>query len=102
MKQSLKIKRRIQYFLAGDHDWIIEHCYIDMYSHSTPKGDFKELVKNATINERGEKEIPFDDYLMKKAEYDEILEFYKSFLIYNFEKRKLRYQINLGCSPRHD
>ena len=102
MKKSLKIKRKLQYFLAGDHDWIMMHCYIDMFSHSTPEGNFKELMKNATINERGEKEIPFDDYVITKAEYDEILEFYKTFLIYDHQKRKLAYQIELGCSPRYD
>ena len=37
-------------------------CYRELFANSTPKGDFDQLVEDATVNDRGQKEIPFDDY----------------------------------------
>ena len=35
----------------------IWECYRRLYKASTPSADFDELVKNASINESGEKQI---------------------------------------------
>ena len=51
---------------------IIHEIYRDMFKASTPSGDWDELLKNATINERGEKEIPFMDYEIDKDEMENI------------------------------
>ena len=80
--------------------WIVEHCYIDMYRYSTPRGDFRELVKNAKLNESGEKDIPFNDYLIEQDKYYSILRFYQSFLKEKYYKQVLSNQIHLGCSPK--
>ncbi len=48
-------------------------CYRELFANSTPKGDFDQLVENATINDRGQKEIPFDDYEIGEARFQEII-----------------------------
>jgi hypothetical protein len=76
-------------------------CYRELFANSTPKGDFDLLVENATTNERGQKEIPFDDYEIDEKQFQEIIE--SSIKRHKVPKR-LRQQfsvaIHLGCSPR--
>lgn len=105
MKKLKKLKRRIQYafvdktFWKQNHlSWAIDKCYEDMFSAAG--GDFKELIANATTNERGEKEIPFMDYEITKREYNSVLNFYKSLIRDEYYKRMFSVTINLGCSPR--
>jgi len=43
-------------------DKALMHCYRELYANATPSASFDELLKNATINDRGQKEIPFLDY----------------------------------------
>jgi hypothetical protein len=62
--------------------------------------DFNELVKNATTNERGEKEIPFSDYTITKEQFYGVLSFYQSFLKEEYYKKSLSNQVHLGCSPK--
>ena len=107
MNIILKIKRTIQSLFLPEGDWnekrgrwIVTHCYIDMYRYSTPRGDFSELVKNAKLNEFGEREIPFNDYLIEKDKYYSILRFYQSFLEEKYYKQTLSNQVHLGCSPK--
>ena len=104
---TIKIIRRIQYFffkintrILYRHKWIVDHCFIDLYANSTPKADFRKLVENATINKRGEKEIPFMNYSIPSEKYNDILNFYKSFLKNDYYKNALSFEINLGCSPK--
>ena len=81
---------------------IIYEIYRRLYANATPKGDFDELVKNATVNKLGEKEIPFMDYEIEekvmKNIIEKVLDEYKVKPKY---KRKLFSQtIYLGCSPK--
>ena len=38
---------------------LVMDCYRELYKEATPSADFDELVKNATINDEGEKVIDF-------------------------------------------
>jgi hypothetical protein len=76
-------------------------CYRELFANSTPAGDFDKLVENATINERGQKEIPFDDYEISEERFQEII---KETLIKHKVPKRLHHSfsvaIHLGCSPR--
>ena len=48
-------------------------CYRELFANATPKGDFDQLVENATINDRGQKEILFDNYEISEARFQEII-----------------------------
>ena len=105
MKITKKIYRKIQYMFVkkgwanrNRHYWLVNMCYTDMFKAAG--GDFEELKKNAPLNERGEKEIPFMDYEITQKEFNSILKFYQSFLKEDYYKRALSTQIHLGCSPK--
>lgn len=76
-------------------------CYRDLYANSTPKGDFDLLVKEATINERGQKVIPFDSYEIDENLFQQII---KDSIKKHKIPRRLHHAfsvaIHLGCSPR--
>ena len=80
---------------------IIHEIYRDMFKASTPSGDWDELLENATINERGEKEIPFMDYEIDKDEMENI--FNKAMKKYRIPKYRIyqfKFTVYLGCSPK--
>ena len=81
---------------------IIWEIYRRLFKNSVPKGDFDELVKNATTNAAGQKEIPFMNYEIEEELMDDIIE--KTLIEYKVKtryKRKLFKQtIYLGCSPK--
>ena len=52
---------------------IIHELYRRSFAASTPKGDWDELLANATTNDRGEKEIPFMDYECELDVMEQIL-----------------------------
>jgi hypothetical protein len=77
------------------------HCYRQLFAHSTPPANFDDLVENATLNDRGQKEIPFNDYELDYNKFNEILEqTIKDFKITNLYKQPFRNSIYLGCSPK--
>ena len=105
MNKLKKLKRRIQYATKRKmwpdvirHGWLVRMCYTDMYALAGVS--FDELVNNATLNERGEKDIPFDDYSIPKRDFYDVLGFYQSLLKENYYKQSLSNQIHLGCSPK--
>jgi hypothetical protein len=75
-------------------------CYIELYNNSEPKADFELLLKNATIDERGEKVIDFDNYYIDEeimsGIVDNIINKYK---MKSYNKQKFKNTIYLGCSP---
>ena len=83
-------------------DNAVLECYRELYANSTglngEVGDFDKLVESATINDKGRKVIPCDDYYIPKDKYNEIVDKHKKGL-----PKTLRYSfsvsINLGCSP---
>ena len=75
-------------------------CYRELFAKATPSADFNELVANATINERGEKEIPFMDYEIDDKLLHDIIDKYANQLKYKWMRIRLKNTILLGCSPR--
>ena len=78
------------------------HCYRELYANATPPASFDELLKNATINEQGQKVIPFLDYEIEEDIFEEIIE--DTIKIYkinkSFLKQSFRFTIMMGCSPK--
>jgi len=80
---------------------ILHEIYRELFKASTPSGDWDELLKNATINERGEKEIPFMDYEINADEMDRIFnDIMKKYKIRKYRISQFRFEIYLGCSPK--
>jgi hypothetical protein len=82
------------------HDALME-CYTELYSSSTPSANFQELMDNATINERGQKEIPFMDYVIEEKTMSDIIA--KVSKKYKFDRiltDRFRATVYLGCSPK--
>jgi len=75
-------------------------CFRELYKKSTPSGDFDLLMENATFNERGEKEIPMNDYIIDRELFKEIVDKYKK-KIKGPEYRKNAFSttVYLGGSP---
>jgi hypothetical protein len=74
-------------------------AYKEVYAKSTPPADWDELLANAPVNERGEKEIPFDDYEVEQEVFDEIFERYTK-RMREWDKRTFRFNFYLGATPR--
>ena len=78
----------------------IMECYVELYKHSTPKADFNKLMKDAKLNDRGQKIIPFMDYEIDEKKYTEILEkTIKKYKLNSFTKRQFEVTVALGVSP---
>jgi len=82
-------------------DKLILDCYVELFDRSTPRGDFVKLMDNASINEIGEKEIPFMDYELESDVFTNILEKYASQMKPRYKQQLFRTTILLGCSPKH-
>lgn len=80
---------------------IIHDTYVELYKNAEPQADFDELVKSATINELGEKVIPFDDYEISMSSVDSIIKsFIKRYKINKYMSEQYSRHIYLGCSPK--
>ena len=80
---------------------LIWNTYEELFKAATPPADFSELVKNATINEEGKKEIPFMNYEIGREEYDEIVnKSIKEGKLDKINAMRFRTTIALGCSPK--
>jgi len=85
------------------HNWqkIIHDTYVELYKNAEPSVDFDELVKNAVINDRGEKAIPFDNYEMSMASMDSIIDgFQRRHKMNKHDGGMYSAAIYLGCSPK--
>lgn len=82
-------------------DKAIHTCYVELFKHSTPPGDFDLLVEKAEINDRGQKVIDFMSYEIDEEKYDQIVEsVIKEFKIRSWKKQRFKNTIALGCSPK--
>ena len=84
---------------------LVYNIFRELYKQATPSADFDELVENATLNERGEKVIPFNDYEIEREKMDEIYKRMTSrkesgMILSEWEKRSVSFQVYLGCSPK--
>ena len=75
-------------------------CYRELFEKSEPSADFDELVANATLNKRGQKVIPFDDYEIDDSLLHEIIDRYTKRLKPKWKQTAFKSSILLGCSPR--
>ena len=82
-------------------DKLILDCYVELFDRSTPRGDFVKLMDGASINEYGQKEIPFMDYELEADVFTEILDKYASRMRPKYKQRAFKTTILLGCSPKH-
>lgn len=78
---------------------IVEYILVELYANSTPTADFHKLVKEAEINERGEKVIDYNAYEIEQEKAQEILDKHTKKLS-RLEKQSVRINIWLGCSPK--
>jgi hypothetical protein len=84
-----------------NYDNVIMDCYKEIYKQSEPPADFEVLLENATIDQNGDKDIPFMDYSIDVDVMDKIImECGKKHKLKKWEKEKLRVTIFLGCSPK--
>ena len=78
------------------------HCYRELFANATPSASFDELLKNATTNDRGQKEIPFLDYEIEESKFDEIID--DTIKVYKIKgailKQSFKNTILFGCSPK--
>lgn len=82
-------------------DKLIHDCYVELFKNAEPSADFDELVENATINERGQKEIPFMDYEIDPELHDEIVEKYTKKVTPKYKQQAFKTTIMLGCGPKY-
>jgi len=76
-------------------------CYVELFANSNPPADFKELMDNAPINERGQKEIDFMSYEIDEEKYDEIVDsMIKEYKFKNYDIQRFKNTIASGCSPK--
>jgi hypothetical protein len=82
-------------------DKALMHCYRELYANATPSASFDELMKNATVNDRGQKEIQFMDYEIEESIFDEIIaDTIKVYKIKPGIKVAFRNTMLFGCSPK--
>lgn len=74
--------------------------YTEMYAKSEPSADFNELMKNAEINELGQKVINFNDYILDAKVGDEIIRKHCRWLR-EYDKKQISFSVLLGCSPKY-
>ena len=82
-------------------DKIINECYKKLYKLSEPSVDFDILLENATINQFGQKEIPYNDYEICVKTYEDILNtIIRKYRLNEHEAQKVKNTIAWGCSPK--
>jgi len=80
----------------------IMHCYRELFANATPPASFDELLKNSTVNEEGQREIPFNDYEIEESKFDEIMA--DTIKVYKIKgsilKQSFKNTILMNCSPK--
>jgi hypothetical protein len=82
-------------------DKILHELYRRAFEASTPKGDFDQLLENATTNQWGQKEIPYMDYECEGEVLEEIFNStMKEFKVPVWKRKAFNFHFYLGCSPK--
>lgn len=88
--------------MSKNIDKAMMHCYRELFANATPTASFDDLLDNATINEQGQKVIPFLDYEIAEDLFEEIvaatIKVYK--INRSYLKQSFRFTILMGCSPK--
>jgi len=83
-----------------DYEILLE-IYRKVYAVSEPPADFDELVANAEVNERGEKQIKFLEYQCEEAVMQQIFDETKTkYKIKGQRQKQFSFSFWLGCSPK--
>lgn len=77
-------------------------CMRELYLHATPSADFDQLLKDAPLNEDGQKVIDYNSHTISEPEFE--------FIVKDVMKRhkikkpldvvRFRNSVLLGCSPK--
>jgi len=77
------------------------NIYTELYALSDPPVSWDYLIESAELNERGQKIIPFNDYLIDQEIYYEVINKHlKESKLRKYEKESISRSILLGCSPK--
>jgi hypothetical protein len=80
---------------------VLYEIYRRIYAEATPKADFYKLWKNAELNERGQRDIKFDQYEINGDLMADIIDnSLKEFKIPKWRRGSFSVAIYLGCSPK--
>lgn len=82
---------------------LILDIYRELYKQSTPSADFDELVNNASLNERGQKIIDYNSHELEHDKFEVIINQKikeHKIRLKDYEKKRLTFQVYLGCSPK--
>ncbi len=60
-------------YVTPNEEKALRECYRKLYKASTPSADYDELLKNATINENGQKVIDYNAHEICEYEFSEIM-----------------------------
>lgn len=88
-------------YVTAKEEEAMRECYRKLYKASTPSADFDELLKNATINENGQKVIDYNAHEICEYEFSEIMsDVIKEYKIRTHRQDLFKNTILLGCSPK--
>ncbi|NBU06021.1 MAG: hypothetical protein EBT39_06680 [Sphingobacteriia bacterium] len=80
---------------------VMTSIYTELYAVSEPSVSWNYLVESAELNERGQKIIPYNDYLIDEEVYYEIVKRHlKELKVPKWRKEAVSRGILLGCSPK--
>jgi hypothetical protein len=80
---------------------ILFDFYRRVYKAATPSADFDELLENATINERGQKEIDYNAYEIDEEIMDQIIkDIFKQYRVPVYRRKAFNFEFHLGCGPK--
>jgi hypothetical protein len=80
---------------------ILHEIYRRAFAASQPPGDWDKLLENATVNQDGQKEIPFMDYECEAETMESIFQdVMKEFKVPKWRRMAFHTSFMLGCSPK--
>lgn len=80
---------------------ILYDYYRRVYKAATPSADFDELVENAKINDRGQKEIDYNAYEIEEEILEQIIkDIFKQYRIPVYRRKAFTFEFHLGCGPK--
>ena len=88
-------------YVTTKEEEAMRECYRKLYKASTPPADFDELLKNASIDENGQKVIDYNAHEICEYEFSKIMsDVIKEYKIRTHKQDLFKNTILLGCSPK--
>jgi hypothetical protein len=79
---------------------VLHELYRRAYAASTPPAEWDVLLENATLNEWGQKEVPFMDHYCSQEDLDKIIkDVFKEKKVPMGYRERLKTTFLLGASP---